>query len=102
MPTATKGRVNQRAAGSGFQHTQGLFQKNGDVFHALACRPQPEDFPSDGTAQTDDFVGISFRKLHHTMTLHPPGTVSAAGKAASEFASHHLLPVHIHLLGQPT
>ena len=48
------------------------------MFHALGCGTQPEDFPSDGSPEADDFIRIAFRKLHHPVTLDSSGTVSAA------------------------
>ena len=101
MTPAPKRRVIHRASRSRLQHGQDLLQKNRDVFHALGCGTQPEDFPSDGSPEADDFIRIAFRKLHHPVTLDSSGTVSAARKAACEFSPHHLLPVHILPPGTP-
>jgi len=101
VSTTTKGRVIHRASGSGLQHAQDRLQKNWNVLHALRGGAQPEDFPSYGSPEANDFVGVAFRKFDHPVALHSSGTISAAGKAAGEFSPHHLLPVHILPPGTP-
>ncbi len=101
MPATTEGRVIHRAARSGLDHAQGRFQKNRDVLHALGGGAQPEDFPANRAPETDDFVGVPFGKFDHSVAFDSSGTISATGKAASEFSPHHLLPVHILPPGTP-